>query len=458
MTQLDYSNVDAVYGVASDGAGGVLAVGSVYDNHTWVVRLDATGQILWQSNTAGIIFNYPRAGVSDGAGGIYAGGLGYAGFAPQSFGGRDGWVARYDGQGNRLWLRGMGTTGRDEVTSLATAPGGGVYYAGTSFQGIGPDHGFMGLIDASGNLVWELDLPPGTEWDHVQIAPAAGGDVFVGGGTLGFLGTTYAGGKDAWVARVSPTGTIHWLEQFGTPEDERVMSLIPDNHGGVYAAGDTEDALFGVHTGATDGWLARFDSAGHRTWSLQQGGVSSDQWVTVMPIGTQDVLVGGVKHVVAGPGVSHSEIFLARYETDLVGNVYCANPVQNSAGTVARIEAKGSYLASDDDLRLTTYGLPGNRAAYYLAARLPGMITSPGGGMGNICLGGAIGRLNRPGEILTTATTGIVTLVIDTSNLPQGSTTAPILAGETWHFQLWYRDLLPAPTSIFSEAVAVPFE
>jgi hypothetical protein len=33
----------------------------------------------------------------------------------------------------------------------------------------------------------------------------------------------------------------------------------------------------------------------------------------------------------------------------------------------------------------------------------------------------------------------------------------PILQGETWNFQAWYRDVSPTQTSNFTDAVAVRF-
>lgn len=33
-----------------------------------------------------------------------------------------------------------------------------------------------------------------------------------------------------------------------------------------------------------------------------------------------------------------------------------------------------------------------------------------------------------------------------------------VTAGETWHFQVWYRDLNPGPTSNFTSSATVAFE
>ena len=49
---------------------------------------------------------------------------------------------------------------------------------------------------------------------------------------------------------------------------------------------------------------------------------------------------------------------------------------------------------------------------------------------------------------------GTIEFSPDLGNLPQGTS---ILPGDTWHFQLWFRDANPQITSNTSDAVAVTF-
>ena len=70
-----------------------------------------------------------------------------------------------------------------------------------------------------------------------------------------------------------------------------------------------------------------------------------------------------------------------------------------------------------------------------------------------LCLGGSVLRLDQ--SILTDRGTGAVSLRPDLANLAQGQ---PVLGGETWHFQYWFRDLNPAQTSNTSAALRVSFQ
>ena len=81
-----------------------------------------------------------------------------------------------------------------------------------------------------------------------------------------------------------------------------------------------------------------------------------------------------------------------------------------------------------------------------------------GSGVGNLCLGGGIGRLNRAGEIKNSGMSGTVELSVDLGSMPTASGVVAVAAGETWHFQCWYRDSLSgAATSNLTNGVRLSF-
>ena len=81
-----------------------------------------------------------------------------------------------------------------------------------------------------------------------------------------------------------------------------------------------------------------------------------------------------------------------------------------------------------------------------------------GGSLGTLCLGGGVGRFDRPGEARTADGQGTVTLDVDLSDVPQPLAAQSVVAGETWRFQAWYRDAVNGvATSNFSGSLAVEF-
>ncbi|MEM1450368.1 MAG: hypothetical protein AAF957_27195 [Planctomycetota bacterium] len=130
----------------------------------------------------------------------------------------------------------------------------------------------------------------------------------------------------------------------------------------------------------------------------------------------------------------------------------------NSTGAVARTSFLGSRSVAANDLVLQTGALPPGTVGYYLCSRSFGSPLALPAGDGTLCLRGGIGRFNRAGEILFSDATGSMFLPVDLADLPQPSGPIAALPGDTWHFQLWYRDSGPVPTSNTSTALQLVLE
>ncbi|MCP3919886.1 MAG: hypothetical protein GY711_30520 [bacterium] len=139
-----------------------------------------------------------------------------------------------------------------------------------------------------------------------------------------------------------------------------------------------------------------------------------------------------------------------------VSSPACAPNGVNSTGVSARLTGTGSFVASDNDLTLHACDLPPNVFGYLLASREAGFIAAPGGSQGDLCLGGQIGRL--VGQIANSGAFGRFSVAVDLTQVPQPNGTAAVVAGETWGFQGWYRDVNPAPTSNFTCVAEVAYQ
>lgn len=136
---------------------------------------------------------------------------------------------------------------------------------------------------------------------------------------------------------------------------------------------------------------------------------------------------------------------------------YCGPAPVNSAGLSGTISAIGSPLVANNSLTLVASDLPPNQFGIFLTSREQAFIPGAAGNSnGNICLGGLIGRLNRPGEILSASPMGTFSLPIDLTTLPQGNMTASVVAGETWNFQAWHRDSVGLGSN-FTDGIELTF-
>ncbi|MCP3914318.1 MAG: hypothetical protein GY711_02045 [bacterium] len=131
----------------------------------------------------------------------------------------------------------------------------------------------------------------------------------------------------------------------------------------------------------------------------------------------------------------------------------CSPAVESSAGWPGSLSAVGSAFAGLGTFALEACHLPRERFALALAGRSPGVLQPPGSS-GVLCLGGDIARLLA--TLQSTGGAGTFRAPVDLASIPTNPP-QPVLAGETWRFQVWFRDDLGGPTSNFTDAVVVPF-
>jgi hypothetical protein len=139
-----------------------------------------------------------------------------------------------------------------------------------------------------------------------------------------------------------------------------------------------------------------------------------------------------------------------------IGTNYCGPAVLNSTGLPARIGATGSSVANDRALRLSAHDMPLHSSGYFLVSQTQGNVVQPGGSTGTLCLGGSIGRFVL--QIRNSSTVGFIEIEVDTNAIAQPNGSPPILAGQTWNWQAWYRDSIGGQaTSNFTDAISIPF-
>ncbi|MEL6714513.1 MAG: zinc metalloprotease, partial [Planctomycetota bacterium] len=146
---------------------------------------------------------------------------------------------------------------------------------------------------------------------------------------------------------------------------------------------------------------------------------------------------------------------LADPVTPDLGVNYC-NATINTTGNIGTLFGTGSKIAADNDLILLAENLPPNQFAMFVVSPEQGFTAFPGGSSGNLCLGNSIGRYLA--DIQSTGPFGSAFLVCDLTAVPQPSTLANTLPGQTWNWQAWHRDFTIAPTSNFTVGYSITFE
>ena len=138
------------------------------------------------------------------------------------------------------------------------------------------------------------------------------------------------------------------------------------------------------------------------------------------------------------------------------GESYCV-AANNSTGGFSESFATGSPDVADNDITLTTTGLPNSVLGYYIVSPFEAYVVGVGGSSGNLCVGNSTGRY--AGNVLSSGSIGEVELLIDVNSIPQPTGAVAGAAGETWRFQLWHRDTTGGgTTSNFSRGLRVTLE
>jgi hypothetical protein len=252
----------------------------------WVVRQDATGQLLWQLSLGGNSSDCATGVVPAPDGGICVVGNGYSGVSgnksSQPWGGGDVWVVKLDDAGNKLWDLNYGGSSLDIV--YATEPTvNGLLMGGLSFSprdgtklSAGPG-AWVVLVDYNGFTIWDYSF--GIAYDTfyaVKELPSSG--FILGGASAAEPGPTksapHFGGYDYYLVRLNGNGQPIWERTFGGTNDDLLTSLdvMPDGGfilGGLSrsdAGGNKTTPRLALSPAFFDFWLIRVDANGNKLW------------------------------------------------------------------------------------------------------------------------------------------------------------------------------------------------
>lgn len=225
----------------------------------------------------------------------------------------------------------------------------------------------------------------------------------------------------------------------------------------------------------TSGWLGRIDLSGDvSTWvftTIQTfpGGTGS---FDLSPDGSQyaytaegparviigDAVTGAITQEIMLPANAEGLNTVTWSDVEEFGSSYCGPANANSTGVPGVLTAEGSALAADNDVTMTVSSVPVGSFGFLITSQTQGFVANVGGSAGNLCVVGSIGRYVGPGQIRMADASGSWSLVLDLTQTPQPTALVPVLPGEAWNFQGWYRDTsMGMPTSNFTQGIEINF-
>jgi hypothetical protein len=263
--------------------------GNLYD--IFIAKYSTTGSLLWVKSNGGVNNEQGNA-IRVKGGFIYICGFmeDSCYFGNQLFltsGEADVFTAKYDLDGNLIWVKKAGGAGFDYATSLDVDDNGNVYIAGTYENSISFDttqlsttnlfaESFYAKYDGNGNLLW-AKTSKGNSTNQLTGIAVQGDAVY----TTGFFGGNFkldatslnssTPSYDIVLARLDVNGALHWMKKAGSTLEDAANAICIDPTGnpviGGYFAGTAGfDNNTVTYYDYNDAFVAKYDSAGNNLW------------------------------------------------------------------------------------------------------------------------------------------------------------------------------------------------
>jgi len=289
--QFGTSGQDGATSIAVD-SNGVFVVGytsGVFPGQTksgsldaFLAKFDFNGNLIWivQFGSAGA--NVANSVAIDDATGVYVAGV------TRGSGYNNGFIMKFGFDGTLIWDQSTGWADNTSVVTLSTSPGQGVFAAWT----------YNGEVNLSkygfdGTKIWTVTQTSGKFDVANAIATSQQAGIFVAGSTFGtWPGQRNQGGYDAFVQNYDFNGNLIWTRQFGSP--------LTDSATGVAVNGSSVDVVgytFGsiqnqMNHGGMDSFLAQYDLSGNLL-GMNEFGTASEDKASSIAIDSGVVCVAG---------------------------------------------------------------------------------------------------------------------------------------------------------------------
>ena len=254
--------------------------GNITGNHgsddIWVVKTNFLGTIQWQKSFGGT--DYDVAGkiiqTSDGGYAIVGSVMSNNGNVTGNHGTMDAWVVKISSTGVLQWQKTIGGTNYDYGNSIVQTSDGGYAIAGNTYSNDGNITGNSGWIDAfvtkltsTGTVVWTNCNGGSANEVGVDIKESLNGSLFMVGysESTDIIGCPNYGIYDGYVVKVSSAGVTQWQKCFGGNSYEEFTGLVVSGNFIVatgYTSSNNNGNVSGNHSnGYYDVWVVKISQS-----------------------------------------------------------------------------------------------------------------------------------------------------------------------------------------------------
>ena len=260
----------------------------------WIVKINAQGVKQWDKRFGGIYEDKLNAIVISGDDGYLLGGHSLSSMTGDktqaSFGGPDYWVVKIDASGNKIWDKTFGGNRNDQLTAMTRTKDGAFILAGHTWSDQSGDISFgnRGLVNYCDYWIMKMDAQGNQVWDK-RYGGAANDILYsiIESRDEGFLmaGNSYSsvGGEkteanngpvntsDIWVIKTDNLGNIQWDKSLGGSYNENKFGNITQtSDNGFFIAATSYSQVSGDKTennlGQENNWVVKLDPTGNVLW------------------------------------------------------------------------------------------------------------------------------------------------------------------------------------------------
>jgi hypothetical protein len=222
----------------------------------WCHKLDSQGNIQWQRFFGGSANDRAYDVLQTNDGGYLLTGFSESNDfdITDSKGTYDYWVIRLNASGDLLWQKSFGGSGIDQARKLIKAEDNTYIIVGNSFSddinvssNIGGSDYWILKIDDSGDLIWDKNYG-GSDFDYAtSIKKSKDGYVLCGysKSSDNHLYANY-GDNDFWVIKINEAGDLLWQKNVGGSGLDLAYDVVETLDGHIYVIGDTESNDYDV--------------------------------------------------------------------------------------------------------------------------------------------------------------------------------------------------------------------
>src|SRR5690606_38633115 len=264
----------------------------------WVVKIDESGNIEWDKTLGGDQDDILNSILQTTDNGYLLGGYSESGISGEktenSRGDFDYWILKLDNSGNIEWQTTIGGNDSELLSSMIQTTDGGFLVGGYSKSNIsgektensrGGNDCWIIKLNSSGNIEWQKTIGgSGTDYLFSLIETNDSGYLIGTTSTSNISGekTENSNGySDYWVLKLNNTGNIIWQNTIGGNQEDFLKDIIQTSDGKYMLAGWSYSNISGDKIensrGEEDYWILKIDEIGEIIWQKTIGGDLGEQ-------------------------------------------------------------------------------------------------------------------------------------------------------------------------------------